>query len=76
MANLKLPKLRERSPVRLTIAISPDLHQAMLDYAEIYAATYGKKETIADLIPSILEHFIASDRDFLRSRSAMSKPNE
>lgn len=66
--HLKLPKLPERTPMRLAIAISPDLHRKLEAYADAYEQIYGQKEAVATLIPSILEHFISSDRRFLQTR--------
>ena len=52
MTNLKLAKLPDRTPTRITITVSADLNQALCDYQKLYAATYGASEKIADLIPS------------------------
>ena len=66
MADLKLSKLPDRTPVRLTIQITPDLHQALNDYAALYAQVYGRDETVADLVPAMLASFLESDRTFTR----------
>jgi hypothetical protein len=66
--HLKLPKLPERTQMRLTIAVAPDLHRKLEAYADAYAQIYGEREAVATLIPSILEHYIASDRGFLQAR--------
>lgn len=70
MADLKLGKLPERTPVKLVLSVSPDLHAALTDYAELYASTYGAREAVADLAPAMLAAFLDSDREFQRSRSA------
>jgi hypothetical protein len=70
MPELKLAKLPARTPVKLTILITPDLHQALSDYAEIYRDTYGEGEAIADLVPFMLQGFLDSDRAFARARQA------
>jgi hypothetical protein len=64
MTELKLGKLPDRTPVKLTISVLPELHLALADYAALYAETYGQKETIADLIPAMLSGFLESDRAF------------
>jgi len=69
MPELKLAKLPDRTPVKLAITITPDLHQILQQYATLYAETYGREETIADLIPAMLAGFLDSDRGFVRSRS-------
>jgi hypothetical protein len=68
MAELRLPKLPDRTPARLTISISPDLHRALGDYAEIYREAYGQGEHVQVLIPAMLEAFLESDRAFARQR--------
>lgn len=68
MVKLKLARLPERTPVKLSISVPPDLHQALADYASLYAEAYGHAETITDLIPAMLAAFLASDREFLRAR--------
>lgn len=69
MVELKLGKLPERTPVKLTIAVMPDLKRALDAYAATYEATYGQAEDITDLIPFMLQAFLDSDRGFARSRT-------
>lgn len=69
MVDLKLPKLPDRTPIKLAITITPDLHQLLQDYAALYAAAYGREEPIAELIPAMLAAFLESDRSFARSRT-------
>lgn len=68
MAELKLGKLPDRTPVKLSITITPDLQAALQDYAAIYATTYGVQEPVAELIPAMLSAFLDSDRGFARTR--------
>ena len=68
MADLKLPKLPDRTPVKLTISISPHLLKALDAYADAYEVTYAQRETVVDLIPFMLSSFLESDRGFTRSR--------
>ena len=65
---MKLGKLPDRVPVKLTVMISPDLHQALTDYADLYASTYGTREPVSDLVPAMLASFLDNDRDFARQR--------
>lgn len=69
MAELKLPQLPDRTPVKLSISLMPELHQALTDYAALYAKTYGRDEPVAELIPAMLAAFLESDRTFSRSRT-------
>jgi hypothetical protein len=68
---LKLARLPARTPVKLTITVTPDLHRTLERYAECYRQTYGEAEKIGDLIPFMLEAFLASDKDFAKSRRDM-----
>jgi hypothetical protein len=74
MPDLKLACIPNRTPVKLTIAIHPDLHQALLDYAHLYAQSYGRKEPLGDLIAAMLAAFLESDRAFKRARRAEARP--
>jgi len=68
MSDIKLPQLPDRTPVKLTISVLPDLHQALTEYAALYARTYGRDEPIVELIPAMLGAFLESDRAFARRR--------
>lgn len=68
MADLKLARLPERTPIKLTIAVLPELHQRLSDYAHLYAQTYGSEEPVTELIPAMLAAFLDSDREFIKAR--------
>lgn len=65
---LKLGKLPDRTPAKITVALTPELNGALRDYAVIYRAAYGESESVADLIPFMLETFLASDKAFAKAR--------
>ncbi|QNA85459.1 DUF2274 domain-containing protein [Sphingomonas sp. So64.6b] len=69
MPELKLAKLPDRTPIKLAITVTPDLHEMLQQYASLYAAAYGREESIAELVPAMLAAFLESDRNFVRSRS-------
>lgn len=73
---LKLSKLPDRTLVKITISVSPDLNQALGLYAVIYEKTYGAREAVADLIPAMIENFLASDRAFMAERREALKAHE
>ncbi|HKR91537.1 MAG TPA: DUF2274 domain-containing protein [Novosphingobium sp.] len=50
------------------LAVLPDLHQALVDYAALYVQTYGREEPISEFIPAMLAAFLESDRAFVRGR--------
>ncbi|KTE76862.1 DUF2274 domain-containing protein [Sphingopyxis sp. A083] len=68
MAELKLPRLPDRRPIKITISVMPDLIEALNAYAEAYEVAYGRRESVPDLIPFMLSGFLASDRSFSRAR--------
>lgn len=69
MNALRLPKLPDRTPVKIPINILPDLHQRLQDYAAAYAEHYGSEEPVVELIPAMLAAFLDSDREFARGRT-------
>lgn len=71
MVDLKLSRIPDRTPVKLTITVLPDLHQALQDYARIYAETYGRDEPVSELVPAILSAFLDSDRAFAKARERL-----
>ena len=66
MPDLKLAKLPDRTPVKMTIAVLPDLHARLDAYGRAYAQSYGSAEPIAELIPAMLNAFLDSDREFAK----------
>jgi hypothetical protein len=70
MPELKLGKLPDRTPVKLAITITPDLHQMLRDYAARYAEAYGREEAVTELVPAMLAAFLESDRSFMKARSS------
>lgn len=70
MKELKLAKLPDRTPVKITISVSPTLKNDLDSYAEAYRRAYGEKEVepINELIPYILQSFLDSDRGFAKAR--------
>jgi len=73
MAELKLPRLPDRTPVKLAISVLPDLHKALTDYAAMYTEAYGREEPIGELIPAMLVAFLESDRTFVSARKGNGK---
>lgn len=68
MPELKIAKLPNRVPVKLTITVQPDLAQALREYAAVYRATYGEAESVEELVPFMLASFLDGDRGFARAR--------
>jgi hypothetical protein len=70
VADLKLAKLPDRTPVRLAIIVTPELYRALIDYATLYAEAYGREESVTELVPAMLAAFLEGDRAFQKSRVA------
>lgn len=68
---LRLAELPDRTPAKLTIMLAPDLLAALNDYADIYEATYGRRESIEQLAPEMIETFLMSDAGFKRARKEL-----
>ncbi|SOB87130.1 hypothetical protein SAMN06297144_2251 [Sphingomonas guangdongensis] len=69
MGKLKLSVIGDEKPVKVTIEISANLYRDLTDYAALLSAQAG--QPIPDpksLIAPMIERFIASDREFSRSR--------
>ena len=69
--SLRLAQLPDRTPVRISVSVDPELAAALRDYAEIYGTTYGTQEKTETLIPAMLENFLGSDAGFKRARRAL-----
>ncbi len=65
---LKLAKLPDRTPVKIAITVTPDLARTLGDYATLYNRAYADKAEVTDLIPAMIETFLASDRMFAKAR--------
>ena len=68
MPDLRLSKLPDRAPVKMTISMTPELHQALGDYAALYEEVHGNPEPVQELIPAMLASFLDGDRLFVRRR--------
>lgn len=75
MSELKLRKIADRTPVKLTISVLPDLHQALTDYTILYRQAYGQEQSIVELIPAMLNAFLEGDRSFSKDRAKLRKEN-
>ena len=72
---LKIGPLPDKTPVKLTIALPPDLQSELDLYSKIYERAYDDKQSVATLIPSMLRSFLASDPGFKRARKTYSTTN-
>jgi hypothetical protein len=70
MSDIKLAKLADRNPVKLTLVLAPHLAADLRAYAELYREQYGNEEPLTELAPAMLAAFMESDKNFKRPRSA------
>lgn len=71
MPDLKLGKLPDRTPVKITFTAPPDLNKALQAYAALYRETYGEAESVSELIPYMLLSFLDADRGFTKARKEL-----
>ena len=74
MPELKLAKLPDRKPVKLTIMLQPETNTALQAYAAAYRETYGEDEEVTELVPYIIDSFLAGDRGFAKTRKSGEAP--
>lgn len=74
MPDLKLRRLPDRTPVKISFQAAPELASGLQAYADLYRDTYGQAEAVADLIPYMLENFLAGDRAFMAAQKARIVP--
>ena len=65
---LKLAKLPDRTPTKLTVTVNAGLNQDLQSYAALYHETYGEVASVAELIPFMLDSFLKSDPAFAKAR--------
>ena len=65
---LRIGRLPDRTPVKLSLSIDPSLRSDLEDYAAVYAEAFGDRPGIEALVPVMLEAFLAFDTGFRRAR--------
>lgn len=71
--SLKIGAIPDRTPIKLSLSLSPDVHDALQDYASIHAKEFGQNAQVTDLAALMIERFLASDTQFKRARKSLSK---
>lgn len=67
MPNLRIGKLPNTESIRLTVTITGELHERLNAYCRMLQAE-GQTTELRQLVPHMLERFIAGDREFARRR--------
>ncbi len=68
MTKLKLGRLVDDKPVRLTVELPAGVHRDLIAYAEVMARETGEAAEPVRLIGPMLARFMATDRVFLKLR--------
>lgn len=68
---LRLNKLPDRIPVRLSISAAPDIARALNDHPDICRQAYGTEEEPGARIPAMLDHFPGTGPGVQRARRAL-----
>jgi hypothetical protein len=69
MPDLKLGKLPDRTPVKISFKAPPELVRTLNAYCDAYRAAYQQPdETVEELIPFMLAAFMDADPQFKKAR--------
>ncbi len=69
---LKLAKLTDTKPSKLSVSLPPELLGDLEVYASIYEQAYGEKQAVGALIPSMFAGFLASDHGFKKAKRELA----
>ncbi len=70
--SLKIGPVASRAPQKFTIALAPDIHDALADYARLHAREFGRDIALAELAALMIERFLRSDAGFRRARKTLT----
>ena len=73
---LRIGKLPDLTPVKMTVSLDREVHEMLEDYARIYGESYGEAVKPADLVPSMVSSFLATDNGFKRARKTLASPKK
>jgi hypothetical protein len=69
--SLKIGPVPDRAPVKISLSLTPETHEALLDYAAIHAREHAQEAPIAALAVLMIERFLESDAAFKRARKSL-----
>lgn len=67
MTELKIREIPDEKPVKMTVALPPDIHRDLLAYAALLSGNDGATDP-ARLVAPMLRQFMMSDKGFARAR--------
>jgi hypothetical protein len=73
MTKLKLSDVQSDKPVKLSIELSAAVNRDLTAYAEVLSRESGQTLEPAKLIAPMLARFMASDREFAKTRRSVEK---
>jgi hypothetical protein len=75
MAGLKLGPLVEDKPVRVTLELPGPVHRDLVRYAPVLGAQTGQPPVAPEkVVAPMLERFMATDREFAKTRRGSRTP--
>ena len=69
---LRIGKLPDLTPVKMTVSLNREVHEMLEDYARIYGESYEQAVKPAELVPSMIAGFLSTDNGFKRARKALA----
>jgi hypothetical protein len=70
---LRIAKLPNLTPVKLTVSLEPEVYNMLEDYTKIYNDSYQDAAKPTELVPSMIAKFMAMDSGFKRARTSLHK---
>lgn len=67
MTELKIRELPDEKPVKMTVALPPDVYRDLLAYAALLSGNDGATDP-ARLVAPMLRQFMMSDKGFAKAR--------
>lgn len=67
MTELKIREIPDEKPVKMTVALPPDIHRDLVAYAALLSGNDGATDP-ARLVAPMLRQFMMSDKGFARAR--------
>lgn len=74
MPNVSIkPLSTDEKPTKYRVEVGPQLQEELELYGQAYAEEYGTEPKIAELLPVMIEQFLAKDREFKRFKKEKKK---
>jgi hypothetical protein len=73
MTTLKIRKIPDRIPVKISLNLPPEVYRDLIKYAEIYKQEHGSVETPQLLASQMIAIFMQNDSGFKRAKLSSSE---